>query len=58
MIDKGFRYAPPKLAAKFAMEDVHHLYGQDVNSVFGFHAGHMRNYFLKEYMRRSSIGKW
>ena len=58
MIDKGIRFAPPKLAAQFSMEDVHHLYGQDVNSVFGFHARHMRDYFLKEYMRRAPIGKW
>jgi len=59
MIDKGIRFAPPKLAAQFAMEwDALHLYGQDVNSVFGFHAKHMRDYFLKEYMRRAPIGKW
>ena len=59
MIDKGIRFAPPKLAAQFAIEcDPLHLYGQDVNSVFGFHAKHMRDYFLKEYMRRASIGKW
>ena len=58
MIDKGIRFAPPKLAAQFSMEDVRHLYGQDVNSVFGFHARHMRDYFLKEYMRRAPIGKW
>jgi hypothetical protein len=58
MIDKGIRFAPPKLAAQFAMEDVHHLYGQDADSVFGFHARHMRDYFLKEYMRRATIGKW
>jgi len=58
MIDKGIRFAPPKLAAQFSMEDVHHLYGQNVNSVFGFHARHMRDYFLKEYMRRAPIGKW
>ena len=56
MIDKGIRFAPPKLAAQFALEDdVNHLYGQDVNSVFGFHAKHMRDYFLKEYMRRAPI---
>ena len=56
MIDKGIRFAPPKLAAQFAMEwDALHLYGQDVNSVFGFHAKHMRDYFLKEYMRRAPI---
>ena len=59
MIDKGIRFAPPKLAAQFSMEwDALHLYGQDVNSVFGFHARHMRDYFLKEYMRRAPIGKW
>ena len=59
MIDKGIRFAPPKLAAQFAMEwDALHLYGQDVNSVFGFHARHMRDYFIKEYMRRAPIGKW
>jgi len=58
MIDKGIRFAPPKLAAQFAMEGWHHLYGQDVNSVFGFHAKHMRDYFLKEYMRRAPIEKW
>ena len=51
MINKGIRFAPPELAAQFSMEDVHHLYGQDVNSVFGFHSRHMRDYFLKEYMR-------
>jgi hypothetical protein len=58
MIDRGIRFAPPKLAAQFAMEDVHHLHGQDVNSVFGFHARHMKDYFLKEYMRCAPIGKW
>ena len=58
MIDKGIRFAPPKLAAQFATEGWHHLYGQDANSVFGFHARHMRDYFLKEYMRRAPIGKW
>jgi hypothetical protein len=58
MIDKGIHFAPPKLAAQFAIEDANHLYGQDVNSVFGFHARHMRDYYLKEYMRRAPIGKW
>ena len=59
LIDKDIRFAPPKLAAQFAIEwDTLHLYGQDVNSVFGFHARHMRDYFLKEYMRRAPIGKW
>jgi len=58
MINKGIHFAPPKLAAQFATEGWHHLYGQDANSVFGFHAKHMRGYFLKEYMRRAPIGKW
>ena len=59
MIDKGIRFAPPKLAAQFALEDdINHLYGQDVNSVFGFHGKHMRDYFIKEYMRRASIEKY
>ena len=58
MIDKGIRFAPPKLAAQFAMEGWHHLRGQNANSVFGFHAKQMRDYFLKEYMRRVPIGKW
>lgn len=58
MLDKGIRFASPKLAAQFSIENVHHLYGQDINSVFGFHAKHMRDYFLKEYMRRAPIGKW
>jgi len=57
MIDKGIRFAPPKLAAQFSMEDANHLYGQDVNSVFGFHSRHMRDYFLKEYIRCGLIGK-
>jgi len=55
MIDKGIHFASPELAAQFSIEDFHHLYGQDVNSVFGFHSRHMRDYFLKEYMRSASI---
>jgi|TARA_B100001964_G_scaffold243757_1_gene322747 hypothetical protein len=58
MIDKGIRFASPKLAAQFSIEDDQHLYGQDVNSVFGFHAKHLKDYFLKEYMRRAPIGEW
>ena len=45
MIDNGIRFAPPKLAAQFSMENVNHLYGQDVNSVFGFHGKHLAEYF-------------
>ena len=58
MIEKGIRFAPPKLAAQFSMENVNHLYGQDVNSVFGFHGKHLRDYFLKKYILHSSIGEW
>ena len=58
MIDNGIRFAPPKLAAQFSMENVDHLYGQNVNSVFGFHGKHMRDYFLKKYRLRSSVDEW
>ena len=49
MIASGIRFAPPKLAAQFSMENENHLYGQDVNSVFGFHGKHLRNYFYNKY---------
>ena len=58
MLNNGIRFAPPELAAQFSMENVNHLYGQDVNSVFGFHGKHLRDYFLKKYMLRQSIGEW
>ena len=58
MVKKGVRFAPPETAAKFSIENVNHLYGQDVNSVFGFHGKHFRDYFLKQYILRSSIGEW
>ena len=58
MIKNGIRFAPPKLAAQFSMENTDNLYGQDVNSVFGFHGKHMRDYFMKKYVLRSSIGEW
>jgi|TARA_Y100000310_G_scaffold278131_1_gene296395 hypothetical protein len=58
MIDSGIRFAPPKLAAQFSMENIENLYGQNINSVFGFHGKHMRNYFLKKYRLRSVIGEW
>jgi len=58
MISQGIRFAPPKLASQFSMENINHLYGQDVNSVFGFHGKHLREYFLKKYVLRSSIGEW
>ena len=58
MIDSGIRFAPAKLAAQFSMENIEHLYGQNVNSVFGFHGKHMRNYFMKKYALRAAIGEW
>ena len=58
MLNNGIRFAPPELAAKFSMENVNHLYGQDVNSVFGFHGKHLRDYFLKKYILRQSIDEW
>ncbi len=58
MIDSGIQFAPPKIAAQFSMENIDHLYGQDVNTVFGFHGKHMRDYFVKKYVLRASIGEW
>ena len=58
MIDSGIRFAPPKLAAQFSMENVDQLYGQNVDSVFGFHGKHLRDYFMKKYVLRSAIGEW
>ena len=58
MVDNGIRFAPPKLAAQFSMENVDHLYDQNVNSVFGFHGKHMRDYFMKKYVLQAAIGKW
>ena len=58
MINKGIKFAPPELAAQFSMENIENLYGQNVNSVFGFHGKHMRTYFIKKYKLRSSIGEW
>ena len=49
MIKKGIRFAPPKLAAQFSIESPGNLYGQDVNSVFGFHGKHLMSHFLKKY---------
>ena len=58
MINSGIRFAPPKLAAQFSMENIENLYGQNVNSVFGFHGKHMRKFFVKRYRLRSLIGEW
>ena len=58
MVDCGIRFAPPKLAAQFSMENENHLYGQDVTTVFGFHGKQFREYFLNKYVLRESIGEW
>ena len=49
MVASGIRFASPKLAAQFSMENENHLYGQDANSVFGFHGKHLRKYFYNKY---------
>ena len=58
MTEQGIHFASPKLASQFSMENISHLYDQDVNSVFGFHGKHLREYFLKKYVLRTSIGEW
>tara|TARA_B100001123_G_scaffold440978_1_gene581230 strand:- start:694 stop:1395 length:702 start_codon:yes stop_codon:yes gene_type:complete len=58
MIDSGIRFAPPELAAKFSMENIDNLYGQNANSVFGFHGKHLRDYFMKKYVLQAAIGEW
>ena len=58
MIKNGIRFAPPKIAAQFSMENIESLYGQNANSVFGFHGKHMRNFFMKKYRLRSVINEW
>lgn len=58
MVQKGIRFATPEVAAKFSIENENHLYGQDVNKVFGFHGKQFREYFLNKYIMRESIGEW
>ena len=58
MITNDIKFAPAKLAAQFSMENIDNLYGQNKNSVFGFHGKHLRDYFIKKYMLRASIGEW
>ena len=58
MIKKGILFAPPKVAAEFSIENVHNLYGQNTNTVFGFHGKHLREFFLKKYILHSSVGEW
>ena len=58
MIDSGIRFAPPKLAAQFSLENVENLYNQNKNNVFGFHGKHLRDYFMKQYVLKAAIGEW
>ena len=58
MIDSGVRFAPPKLAAQFSLENVENLYNQNKNNVFGFHGKHLRDYFMKQYVLKAAIGEW
>ena len=50
MIEEGIKFSPPKLASQFSIENVNNLYGQNLDSVFGFHGKHLRNHFLKKYV--------
>ena len=58
MLDNGIKFAPADLAAKFSIENVNHLYGQNVSNVFGFHGKHLRDYFIKKYIVNSAVGEW
>ena len=58
MLEKGIRFASPELAAQFSMEDSGRLYGQNVNTVFGFHGKHLRDHFMKKFILRAPIGEW
>ncbi len=53
MLDNDIRFAPPKLAAQFSIENENNLYEQNLNSVFGFHGKHLREYFYKKYILHS-----
>ena len=54
MLESDIHFAPPKLAAQFSIENENHLYGQDVNKVFGFHGKQFREYFLNKYILRET----
>ena len=58
MLSKGINFATPEIAAKFSMENENHLYGQDVNKIFGFHGKQFREYFLNKYILRETLGEW
>jgi len=58
MIDSDIRFAPPELTAQFSMKNIDSLYGQNADSVFGFHGKHLRDYFMKKYVLKAATGKW
>jgi len=58
MLNDGICFASAEIASKFSLENVNNLYGQNENSVFGFHGKHLRNHFLKKYALRAPIGEW
>ena len=57
MIEEGIKFAPPKLASQFSIENVNNLYGQNLDSVFGFHGKHLREHFLKKYVLSRVVKK-
>ena len=57
MIEEGIKFAPAKLASQFSIENVNNLYGQNLDSVFGFHGKHLRNHFLKKYVLSRVVKK-
>lgn len=48
MVVRGIKFAPPEVAALFSMEDPSGLYGQTMDSVFGFHGKHLMKDVLKK----------
>lgn len=45
---QGIRFAPPELAARFSIESPRNLYGQNINSVFGFHGKVWRDILFRK----------
>jgi hypothetical protein len=58
MKKEGIRFAQPEIASQFSLENINQLYNQSAHNVFGFHGKYLREYFLKEYALRASIGEW
>jgi hypothetical protein len=53
MLEKGTRFAPPELAAIFSMESLDGLYGQNIDSVFGFHGKYLLSEVLRKIVKNS-----